>query len=69
MSSIQNLKDTTMSETTGRQSATIYQFPAWPRVRAETQRKEREHAEPQTPSVATSSAWYHAAALEEPQAS
>jgi len=57
-----------MSETTGRQSATIYQFPAWPRERAETERRERER-EAQTIAVATSSAWYHAAALEEPQAS
>jgi len=63
-----NPKDMTMSETTGRQSATIYQFPAWPRSRAEAQRKERER-EAQTVAVATSSAWYHAAALEEPQAS
>jgi hypothetical protein len=58
-----------MSDPTGRQSATIYQFPAWARARAEAQRKERERTEPQTPSVAVSSAWYHAAALEEPQAS
>ena len=62
-----------MSETTGRQSATIYQFPAWPRERAEAQRREREHKEreqeTQAAAVATSSAWYHAAALEEPQAS
>ena len=59
-----------MSDDTGRQSATIYQFPAWPRARAETQRKERERAEVQSQqTVAVSSAWYHAAALEEPQAS
>jgi hypothetical protein len=58
-----------MSETTGLQSATIYQFPAWPRARAETQRKERERVEVKSQPIAASSAWYHAAALEEPQAS
>jgi hypothetical protein len=59
-----------MSDPTGRQSATIYQFPAWPRARTEAQRKERERAEAQSQqTVAVSSAWYHAAALEEPQAS
>ena len=57
-----------MSDNTGRQAATIYQFPAWPRTRAEAQRKERAR-EAQPVAVATSSAWYHAAALEEPQAS
>ena len=68
LSGSQNPKDTTMSENTGLQSATIYQFPAWPRTRAEVQRKDRER-EAQTAAVAASSAWYHAAALEEPQAS
>ena len=59
-----------MNSSLNQGSATIYQFPAWPRARAETQRKERERAEtPQSPPIAVSSAWYHAAALEEPQAS
>jgi hypothetical protein len=69
LSGSQNPKDTMMSDNTGRQSATVYQFPAWPRARVEAQRKERERAETQSPSIAVSSAWYHAAALEEPQAS
>jgi hypothetical protein len=57
-----------MSDDTGRQSATIYHFPARPRERSEAQRKERER-DAQIPAVATGSAWNHAAALEEPQAS
>jgi hypothetical protein len=69
LSGFPNPKETTMSENTGRQSATIYQFPAWPRARVEAQRKERVRPEQQSQPIAASSAWYHAAALEEPQAS
>jgi len=59
-----------MSEKARDGSATVYQFPEWPRARAEAQRKERERAEAQTAEpVAVSSGWYHAAAIDEPKAS
>jgi Protein of unknown function (DUF2735) len=61
------MKETTMSETQNQGSATIHQFPEWPRARAEAQRKERERTEAQP--VAVSSGWYHAAAIDESKAS
>jgi hypothetical protein len=55
-----------MGEQRNERSATIYQFPAWPRARAEAQRRdydsERRVAEV---AVAVSSGWYHQAAIED----
>jgi hypothetical protein len=60
----------TMSETEIKGSATIYQFPEWPRARAEAERQQRQERDMQLqPATVVSSAWYHAAAIEEPQAS
>ena len=60
-----------MSENDTRGSATIYQFPEWPRARAEAERQQRreQEAQLQPMTVASASAWYHAAAIEETQAS
>lgn len=59
-----------MSESETRGSATIHQFPEWPRTKAEAQRKERgrTEAQPQQP-IAVSSGWYHAAAIDKSRAS
>jgi Protein of unknown function (DUF2735) len=60
----------TMSETETKGSATIYQFPEWPRARVLAERQQRQEQEMQLqPATVVSSAWYHAAAIEEPQAS
>lgn len=60
-----------MSDQENARSATIYQFPAWPRARAEAQRKDREsERRPAEAPVAVSSGWYHQAAIDdEPKAS
>ena len=65
------MKETTMSDNDRQGSATIYQFPEWPRARAEAERQQRQEREAQLQpiTVASASAWYHAAAIEEPQAS
>jgi hypothetical protein len=59
-----------MSTSDSRQSATIYQFPEWPRARAEAERQQRNErdAQLQPITVASASAWYHAAAIDEPKA-
>lgn len=59
-----------MSETRTKGSATIYQFPEWPRARAEAERQQRNErdAQLQPITVASASAWYHAAAIDEPKA-
>ena len=60
----------TMSETETEKSATIYQFPEWPRARAEAERQQRQEREAQLQpaTVAAASAWYHAAAIDESKA-
>ncbi len=52
-------------------SATVIQFPEWPRARAQAERQQRQERDEQLlPATISSSAWYHAAAMEdEPQAS
>ena len=55
------------NETSG--SATIYQFPEWRRAKAEAERQQRQEREAQLQPITVASAWYHAAAIEEPQAS
>ena len=59
-----------MSETLNQGSATIYQFPEWPRARAEAERLQRQEQEAQLQpiTVAGASAWYHAAAIDESRA-
>lgn len=59
-----------MSENETRGSATIYQFPEWPRARAEADRQQRQEREAQLQpiTVASASAWYHAAAIDESKA-
>jgi hypothetical protein len=59
-----------MSDNQSRQSATIYQFPEWPRARAEAERQQRQEREAQLQpiTVASASAWYHAAAIDESKA-
>jgi hypothetical protein len=63
-------ENTTMSETETKGSATIYQFPEWPRARAEAERQQRQEQEAQFEpmTVASASAWYHAAAIDESKA-
>ena len=58
-----------MSDDQNLRSATIYQFPEWPRARAEAERQQRQEREAQLQPITVASAWYHAAAIEEPQAS
>jgi hypothetical protein len=64
-------KRRTMSENETRRSATIYQFPARPRINLQAQRNDAKQAElsSQPTPVAVSSGWYHAAAIDETKAS
>lgn len=57
-----------MSDNETRGSATIYQFPDWPRVRAEAERQQRQEREAQLQPITVASAWYHAAAIDESKA-
>ncbi len=53
-----------MSDHETRRSATIYQFPEWPRARAKAERQQRQELEAQLqPATVVGSAWYHAAAI------